>query len=114
MSATVSGKSYEFTAETVGPCQVNFVKRADFIRFLKDHADACFRASEQLSLKYSDACREVRSLGLSHSCGERLAKLLLEWTDRSGESNKIEAYVRVTITHDEMAQMIGSCRETTR
>lgn len=112
LSATVSGRPYEFTAETVELCQVSFVKRADFIRFLKDRADACFKASEHLSLKYSNACHEVRSLGLSHSCGEKLAKLLLEWNDRNGGSHKIETRVRVTITHDEIAQMIGSCRET--
>ena len=112
LSATVSGKAYEFTAETVEPCQVNFVKRVDFIHFLKDHADACFKASEELSLKYSNACHEIRFLGLSYSCGEKLAKLLLEWNDRNSESNQIEARVGVTITHDEIAQMIGSCRET--
>ena len=26
----------------VDPCQVNFVKREDFLRFLKEHSDACF------------------------------------------------------------------------
>ncbi|MGA2459754.1 MAG: cyclic nucleotide-binding domain-containing protein, partial [Terriglobales bacterium] len=36
LSATLSGKPYEVTAETIDPCQVNFVKRDDFLRFLKD------------------------------------------------------------------------------
>jgi len=66
LSATVSGKPYEFTAETVDPCQVNLVKRDDFRRFLKENSDACFKVAEQLSLKYNDACHELRSLGLSH------------------------------------------------
>src|ERR1035437_9225018 len=48
LSATVSGKPYELTAETVDPCQVNFVKREDFLRFLKEHSDACLRVAEQL------------------------------------------------------------------
>jgi CRP/FNR family transcriptional regulator, cyclic AMP receptor protein len=112
LSAAVSGKPYQFTAETVEPSQLKFVKREDFIRFLKDNADACFKVTEQLSLKYSNACHEVRSLGLSHSVGEKLAKLLLEWNDRNGESTEDQARLRVTITHDEIAQMIGSCRET--
>ena len=30
LSASVSGKPYELTAETVDPCQINFVKREDF------------------------------------------------------------------------------------
>src|SRR5437764_12719760 len=64
LSATVSGKPYELTAETIDPCQVNFVKREDFLRFLKEHGDACFKVAEQLSDKYNTACHEVRSLGL--------------------------------------------------
>jgi len=112
LSATVSGKPYELTAETVDPCQVNFVKRDDFLRFLKEHSDACFRVAEQLSEKYNTACHEVRSLGLSHSAGEKLAKLLLEWSSRNGEAVKQEPRVKLALTHEEIAQMIGTSRET--
>jgi CRP/FNR family transcriptional regulator len=112
LSATVSGKIYELTAETIDPCQVNFVKREDFLRFLKEHADACFRVAEQLSDKYNTACREIRSLGLSHSAAEKLAKLLLEWSSRTGESGKQEPRLRLSLTHEEIAQMIGTSRET--
>ncbi len=86
LSATISGKPYEMTAETIDPCQVNFVKRDDFLHFLKDDVEACFKVAEQLSEKYHNACDEVRSLGLSHSAAEKLAKLLLEWSCKNGES----------------------------
>jgi CRP/FNR family transcriptional regulator len=112
LSATVSGKPYELTAETVDPCQVNFVKREDFLRFLKEHADACLRVAEQLSEKYNTACREIRSLGLSHSAAEKLAKLLLEWSAKNGEAAKAEPRVKLALTHEEIAQMIGTSRET--
>ena len=112
LSATVSGKPYELTAETVDPCQVNFVKRDDFLRFLKEHSEACLRVAEQLSDKYNSACREIRSLGLSHSAGEKLAKLLLEWSIRNGEVAKAEPRVTLALTHEEIAQMIGTSRET--
>ena len=112
LSATVSGKPYELTAETIDPCQVNFVKREDFLRFLKEHGDACFKVAEQLSDKYNTACHEVRSLGLSHSAGEKLAKLLLEWTSKNGEACKQEPRLKLALTHEEIAQMIGTSRET--
>lgn len=112
LSASVSGKPYELTAETVDPCQVNFVKREDFLRFLKDHPEACFKVAEQLSEKYNTACHEVRSLGLSHSAGEKLARLLLEWSSRNGEAAKTEQRVKLALTHEEIAQMIGTSRET--
>src|ERR1700686_2405938 len=79
LSATISGKPYEVTAETLDPCQVNFVKRADFLRFMKDDVEACFKVAEQLSEKYHNACQEVRTLTISHSAAEKLANLLLEW-----------------------------------
>jgi CRP/FNR family transcriptional regulator len=112
LSASVSGKPYELTAETVDPCQVNFVKREDFLRFLRENAEACLRVAEQLSEKYNGACREIRALGLSHSAAEKLAKLLLEWSARNGEAAKLEPRVKLALTHEEIAQMIGTSRET--
>src|SRR6202790_3236228 len=112
LSATISGKPYEVTAETIDPCQVNFVKRDDFLRFLKDDVEVCFKVAEQLGEKYHNACNEVRSLGLSHSAAEKLAKLLLEWSSKNGEATKPEPRLKIRLTHEEIAQMIGTSRET--
>ena len=100
------------TAETVDACQVNFVKREDFQRLLREHSDACLHVAEQLSDKYNTACREIRAIGLPHSAAEKLAKLLLEWSGRNGEAAKAEPRVKLALTHEEMAQMIGTSRET--
>jgi CRP/FNR family transcriptional regulator, cyclic AMP receptor protein len=112
LSATVSGKPYELAAETMDPCQVNFVKRDDLLRFVKAHPEACFKVAEQLSDKYNTACHELRSLGLSHSAEERLAKLLLEWSSPNGEAAKPEPRLKLVLTHQDIAQMIGTSRET--
>jgi CRP/FNR family cyclic AMP-dependent transcriptional regulator len=112
LSAAVSGKAYELTAETLEACQVTYVKREDFLRFLHNHGEACFRVAELLSDKYSTACHEIRSLGLSHSAAEKLAKLLLEWSAKAGESAKKEPRFKLALTHEEIAQMIGTSRET--
>jgi CRP/FNR family transcriptional regulator len=112
LSATVSGRPYEVTASTIDPCQINFVKREDFLRFLKNDVQVCFKVAEQLSEKYHAVCNEVRSLGLSHSAAEKLAKLLLEWSSKNGESAKPEPRVKLRLTHEEIAQMIGTSRET--
>src|SRR5271167_1114214 len=112
LSANVSGTAYELTAETVDECQVNFVKREDFQRLLREHGDACLHVAEQLSDKYHAACREIRAIGLPHSTAEKLAKLLLEWSGRNGEAAKAEPRIKLALTHEEMAQMIGTSRET--
>ncbi|MGA6984672.1 MAG: Crp/Fnr family transcriptional regulator [Terriglobales bacterium] len=112
LSATISGKPYEVTAETIDPCQVNFVKRDDFLRFLKEDVEVCFKVAEQLSEKYHNACNEMRSLGLSRSAAEKLAVLLLEWSSKNGEAAKPEPRLKIRLTHEEIAQMIGTSRET--
>lgn len=112
LSATVSGKPYELTAETIDPCQVNFVKRDDLLHFLKEHSEACFKVAEQLSEKYNTTCHEIRILGLSHSAGQKLAKLLLVWSSKNGEPAKQEPRLTPALTHEQIAQMIGTSRET--
>lgn len=112
LSATVSGKPFEVMAETVEPCQVNFVRREDFLRFLRQHGEAGLRVAEQLSAKYNSSCRELRTLSLSHSSSEKLAKLLLDWTAQSPDASKDDLRVRLRMTHEEIGQMIGTSRET--
>ena len=72
----------------------------------------CLQVAVQLADTYNAACREIRALGLSHSAVEKLAKLLVDWSARNGEGAKAEPRVTLTVTHEEMAQMIGTSRET--
>jgi CRP/FNR family cyclic AMP-dependent transcriptional regulator len=65
LSATVSGKSHEATAETTAPSQVFFIKRKDFLRYLKEHTDACMHVVEFLSNDVHQAYHRVRALGLA-------------------------------------------------
>jgi len=112
LSATLSGQPYELSAETVEPCQVNFVNRHDFCRFLKEHPDACFKVAELLSEKYRIVCQEVRSLGLSRTVDRRLAKLLLEWVAKNGNAGEAEHRLELALTQEEIGQLIGTTRET--
>jgi CRP/FNR family transcriptional regulator, cyclic AMP receptor protein len=111
LHATVSGKAYELTAETLQPCQLDFVRRDDFLKFLQNHADACLHAAQHLSQNCQSAYEMIRSLGLSHSVSEKLARLLLEWAS-DGENTKEGIRIKVSLTHEEIAQLIGTSRET--
>lgn len=111
LHATVSGKSYELTAETLQACQLDFIKRDDFLKFLQDHGDACLHAAQHLSHNVQNAYEMIRSLGLSHSVSERMARLLLEWSD-DAEETKDGLRIKIALTHEEIAQLIGTSRET--
>lgn len=111
LHATVSDKPYELTAETLQPCQLDFIKREDFMKFLRTYADACLNAAKHLSQNVQDAYETIRSLGLSHSVSEKVARLLLEWAV-DGETTQDGVRIKVSLTHEEMAQLIGTSRET--
>lgn len=111
LPATVTGKSYELTAEVIEPAQANFISRPDFLNFLSEHGEVGLRVAQQLGETYHSAIAEMRTIGLSHSVGEKLARFLLDLTaDHDG--SKGEVRVTLTLTHEEIAQMIGASRET--
>lgn len=111
LHAVVSGQSYQASAETLQPCQVNFVRRDDFLRFLSQHTEASLRAAQHLSGSYQAACEQIRSLGLAHSASEKLARFLLE-SSLKGQETSRGIRVRLTMTHEEIGQVIGTSRET--
>ena len=110
LCATLSGGPYEVTAETLEPSQVNFVRAADFKRFLASNAEASLRAAEQLGRNYSAALEQVRLLGLSHSAAAKLARFLLEVEGSDGRAPAVR--LRLALTHEEIGQRIGASRET--
>ena len=111
LHGTVSEKPHDLTAETLQPCQLDFVKRDDFLKFLQSHPDACLHAAQHLSQDCQSAYEMIRSLGLSHSVSQKLARLLLEWAN-GGEETKEGIRIKIALTHEEIAQLIGTSRET--
>lgn len=111
LAACVSGKPYQATAEILEPAQANFIGRADFLGLLRDHGEAALRVAQQLSENYHFALSEMRNIGLSHSAGEKLARFLLEWSAEHA-ADKGEVRLKMTLTHEEIAQNIGASRET--
>src|ERR1700691_5882884 len=45
LPGTISGKSYEVTAEALEPIQANFIPRQAFLEFLKEHGQAALRVA---------------------------------------------------------------------
>lgn len=111
LMATLSGAPYELTAETLRPCQVSFVRREEFLRFVAKHPEVTQGIVEQLSANYHSACEQLKTVGLSSSAPEKLARLLLGWSER-GEETKLGTRITMPLTHQELADFIGSSRET--
>jgi CRP/FNR family transcriptional regulator, cyclic AMP receptor protein len=112
LNATISNRPYEVTAEMVEPGQANFIARDAFLQFLREYGEVAVRVAEQLSRNYYSAYEEIRTLGLTSSPAEKFAKLLLSWSAESGGNGGKTSQIRLTLTHEEIAEMIGTTRET--
>lgn len=111
LMAVLSGKPYEVSAETLRPSHIAFVRRDDFVRFVTQHPEASAGIVRQLSSNYHGACEQLRSVGLSLSAHEKLAKLFLDWSAGS-EQTTLGSRITMPLTHEEIAEFIGSTRET--
>ena len=112
LGSAVSGKPYDATAETLEPTQANFISRRDLLEFLAKNGDVALRVAQQLSHNYHAACTEVRYLALADSATEKLARLLLEWSTGREQKPGGEVRLKVTLTHEEISQLLGTSRET--
>jgi CRP/FNR family transcriptional regulator len=142
LHAVVSDSDYETTAEVINPCQINFVEKTDFLKFIRQSTHVGLSVVKQSCREYHKAFVQVRSLGLSQTADDKLVKLLLEWCKKtqngsngssgsngsngssgsngsngssgSNGSNGSNGSVKLKIsyTHGEIAEMIGTSRET--
>lgn len=111
LNAAISNHSYEVTAEMIEPGQANFIPRDALLQFLKDNGEVALRVAQLLSLNYYTAYEEIRTLGLTTSPAEKFAKLLLSWYPEKAQANG-PVQVKLTLTHEEIGEMIGTTRET--
>jgi CRP/FNR family transcriptional regulator, cyclic AMP receptor protein len=110
LSATISNRPYEVTAEMIEPGQANFITRDALLHFMREYGEVAVRVAEQLSRNYYSAYEGIRTLGLTNSPAERFAKLLLGWSSSANNGEPIQ--VKLTLTHEEIAEIIGTTRET--
>ena len=111
LNATISNRPYEVTVEMMEPGQANFIARDALLQFLREYGEVALRVAEQLSRNYYTAYEEIRTLGLTSSPSEKFAKLLLSWSPNAENATE-PAHLKLTLTHEEIAEMIGTTRET--
>jgi CRP/FNR family cyclic AMP-dependent transcriptional regulator len=110
VAAAVSNRSYETTAETLEPCEISFIRQSDLLRLMRQYNEFAIRMAEYVSREYNSTCREICGRMRVTASG-KLARLLVGWLDKNGEA-KAPGQMKFALTHDEIAEMIGTSRET--
>lgn len=112
LSAVISNIPHEVSAETLDSCQVNFMPRVDFLRFLERHGEVSLRVGQHLSQELRRAYRQVARIALAPTAGAKLAGLLLEWANRESLPAPEGLHFTLHLTHEQIAEVIGISRET--
>jgi CRP/FNR family transcriptional regulator len=111
LNATLMGTPHEITAETLQPTQLAYIGSEDFLKFIKENGDACLQVAQHLGRDCHSAYEVIRSIGLSNSVEEKLARFLLDWSV-DGQVTNGGLRVKLALTHEEIAQLIGCSRES--
>lgn len=110
--AALTGQSFEATAETLTPCQIDIISRKDLLGLLERQKSFGLSVAVAISKDFTDFLEHARGLLLSISAVEKLARLLLSMADQFGSRTTNGITLRTLLTHEEIAQMIGASRET--
>jgi CRP/FNR family transcriptional regulator len=105
LNSVLLNSFYDTTVKTFEPCCIDFISRAELIEFIERSQAGSNALLRLLSGELTQLTERTRSLLLLQMPSARLANLLLEFSRESARIKKV-------FTQEEIAQMIGSSRET--
>ncbi|MGA7243880.1 MAG: Crp/Fnr family transcriptional regulator, partial [Terracidiphilus sp.] len=109
LSSVLSALPSEMTAEILYPSRIAIIERNQFLAFMGRHPEVYQVVTQELSQQYKVACEQLRTVALSGSAPEKLARLLLEWS-QSGQKTEAGMRFRFSLTHEEIGEFIGASR----
>ena len=99
----------EVCCETVGRCKVRVISKEDFLNMLYDYPVLAVRLAKDLSSRMKSIDTAVfRAVSLS--ADQKIAASLLDLVP--GDMADREHPARVYVTHQELSNMSGACRQT--
>jgi CRP/FNR family transcriptional regulator len=112
VNAVLQDRPFEATAQAIDRCRIDFIPRSDFVKLMDKSKTARVGVSMALCSELSESLERTRSLLLSQSTAEKLARFLLKWCEDFGEPINNEIRLNHGLTQEEIAQMICASRET--
>ncbi len=91
--------------------QLVLIPREEIHRVMRDHPDLTMGITKLIGVRRRRVERRLRNL-LFHSNRERLVHLLLELIEQYGRSVENGIELSIKLSHQDMANIIGSTRET--
>jgi CRP/FNR family transcriptional regulator, cyclic AMP receptor protein len=111
LTSALYGSRCETTAETLSQASITHISGTEFEDFLRRHPEVYKLVAEEISAQYTMACDQLRTVGLSSTAPEKLARLLLELSE-NGQPTEHGTRFRFILTHEQIGEFIGTSRET--
>ena len=112
LNSALRNESYNTTARLVESGRTDFIPRKQLVELWERNHPVAKAISQLLAREVAELIERTRSLLLPRTAKAKLARLLLEWSEQGGTTNAPAARITRNFTHEEIAHMIGSTRET--
>ena len=112
LNSVLRNCTYDTTVKAVESCRTDFIPRAELIELMQQSHAGAHVILNILSQQLTELTDRAKLLLLPRTVSGRLAKLLLEWTKDNASHMSGTMRLDRVLTHEEIAQMICSSRET--
>jgi CRP/FNR family transcriptional regulator len=112
LSATLASRAHEVSAEVIENASVRMIPVREFMALLQKRPGAAVAATRLVLEEHDAVFSDVRRFALPATVAGRLASLLLSWLQERSRSGHKENRIIVPLTHEEIASMTGTSRET--
>src|SRR5215470_12900761 len=112
LNSVLRNCTYDTTVKAVESCRTEFIPRAELIELMQQSHAGAQVILKLLSQELTELTDRAKLLLLPRTVSGRLAKLLLEWSKDNASHMSGTTRLDRVLTHEKIAQMIGSSRET--
>ncbi len=107
----LDGKPRSATVISIEDSELKLIRRNDFTNLIKKHPGIALKLFEELTSRLRKADERIESLAFLDVTG-RVAGILLQLAEERGEKSINSVFIKSRPTHQELANMAGTTRET--
>ena len=107
----LDGNPRSATVISIKDSELRLIRRNDFKNLMEKHPGIALKLLEELTSRLRKADERIESLAFLDVTG-RVAGILLQLADERGEKLKKGVVIKSRPTHQELANMVGTTRET--
>jgi len=107
----LDGKPRSASVISMDDSKIQLIRRSDFYRLLENHPRIALKLLEEMASRLRKADIRIESLALLDVTG-RIAGVLIQLAEERGSTEGKQVTITARPTHQELANMIGTTRET--